>query len=122
MKTRRMLVHEHANDMRIGLFHPKNRSKGGWDHLSARELLDLMDREVEEFKAAIWAYERGGAVSRVSEEGADISNFVAMITWNLRRRQTCNAHTAKQLHDGEEKTDISHATTAASTSLTVTNP
>ena len=87
MIERRTLALEHVNDIRKGLFHPKNVSKGGWSDVSVSDLLRLMEDEVEEFKAAIWQHiHGGGSVDRVAAEGADISNFVAMITYNLRRK------------------------------------
>ncbi len=81
------LVREHAADMARVLNLPKNAQKGSWEGMEVHELLDLARVEFDEFVAAIWKLESGkGSVEHVAAEGCDVSNFLAMITDNYRRK------------------------------------
>lgn len=82
---RLLLTLRHAVAMWRVLSHPKNRNKGGWDHLTAYELLELADREMEELRSAVWGYEQCVVgPDRVESEAADVSAFVAMVADRCR--------------------------------------
>lgn len=86
MTEREQLVADHAEQMLKTITLPKNASKGHWGSLDAHHMLYLLDREIEEFKAAVWGHIlHGQPVERVAEEASDASNFLAMITDNLKR-------------------------------------
>ena len=81
MIYRLILVIRHAAAMYRNLIRPRNLSKGGWHGSDIHELRRMMRREVEEFDAALWAHETDkGSWQDVVSEGADVSNFVAMIS------------------------------------------
>lgn len=83
---RLLLVLCHARAMYRGLRQPKNRRKGGWQHLDSQYLLRRLQREVVELQAALWAYEdHGGDWRQVVSEAADVSNFAAMLADNAKR-------------------------------------
>ena len=81
--TRLKLAIDHMHNMHRVLEHPKNAAKGHWRGESIDSLLDHLDREVDEFKAAIWGLQHGEPRQRVIDEGADVSNIVAMIVDNI---------------------------------------
>jgi len=87
LDNRRMLADNHATAMLKVLNLTKNVEKGGWSAIAISELLDLFDKEVEEFKAALWGYMgfHGTELQQVESEAADVSNFAAMIVDNCRR-------------------------------------
>ena len=82
---RLLLTLRHARAMWRVLSHPKNRSKGGWDHLSAYDLLQYAEQEMEELRATVWGYEQNVVgPDRVESEAADVSAFVAMVADRCR--------------------------------------
>lgn len=84
---REQLVKDHAAAMLATLNLPKNAEKGSWQDMTIPELLDCLDKEYEEFMAALWNFvHNGGPFDRVESEAADLSNFAAMLVDNCRRR------------------------------------
>lgn len=83
--ARLKLAIDHAQAMHKTLTLPKNMQKGHWSGIEINDLVDHLQREVEEFHAALWAFIfHGGSIEAVESEGSDISSFVAMIVDNLR--------------------------------------
>jgi len=88
---RLQLVVDHAYSMHKTLTLPKNAQKGGWKGMDTATLISLLDKEIEEFYAALWACDfHGGAPERVAEEASDMSNFAAMIVDNCRTTRVSN--------------------------------
>ena len=84
---RRQLSEDHAEAMYRVLALPKNAAKGHWQDEDIYGLLAHLRQEYEEFRTAIWGFlYHGRDVQRVIDEGADVSNIVAMISDNLKRR------------------------------------
>lgn len=83
--ARLSLTLRHALALWRVLNHPKNRKKGGWDHLSAHGLLICAEQEMEELRAAAWGYEQGVMkAAQVESEAADVSAYVAMVADRCR--------------------------------------
>ena len=87
LTARDQLVLDHASVMHKTLNAAKNMEKGCWSAVDTMKLLELFDREVEEFKAALWGYMgfHGVELQHVASEAADVSNFAAMIVDNCKR-------------------------------------
>jgi len=83
---RRELAYNHAAAMFRVLNLPKNREKGdNWQQLDVYDLLADLRSEINEFWGAVCAHVHSGRpIEYVVNEGADISNVVAMIVDNLK--------------------------------------